>query len=54
MKKILLVVTILMMFFLTGCMQRLNYSDQQSDAVAEYMAGVVIKSRPRLYWCVIK
>lgn len=43
MKKKLLIVTILSMFFLTGCAKAIEMTDEQSDMVAEYAAGALIR-----------
>jgi len=43
MKRLRLLVTILFMLSLTGCIQEYKLTDQQSDATAEYMAGLLLK-----------
>lgn len=42
MKKIMLVIIILLMLPLTGCIKKYNLTQEQSDEVAEYMAGLVL------------
>jgi NOL1/NOP2/fmu family ribosome biogenesis protein len=44
MKRLKLTVIVSFMLVLTGCIQKYNITEQQSDAVAEYMAGRVLKS----------
>lgn len=38
-----LVVILLLMVTLTGCMPKYEYTDDQTDAAAEYMAGLILK-----------
>lgn len=44
MRKILLFIVVLCGIMLTGCTQLVELTDQESDMLAEYMAGVVLKS----------
>ena len=43
MRRLKLVIIICFMFSLTGCIQEYNVSEQQNDAAAEYMAGLLLK-----------
>lgn len=43
MKKKLLIVTVISLFFLTGCAKAIEMTDEQNDMVAEYAAGVLIR-----------
>ncbi len=44
MRRYMLIPIILLMTTLTGCVHKYEYTDQQSDAAAEYIAGVVLKN----------
>lgn len=44
MRRYKLIVVLLFMTTLTGCIQKFEYSEQQSDAAAEYIAGVMLKN----------
>jgi hypothetical protein len=44
MKRWKLSIIILVMLLLTGCIQKYDLNEQQNDAVAEYLAGVILKS----------
>ncbi len=44
MKRQKLMVILLVMTTLTGCVQRLEYTEEQTDTAAEYMAGLLLKS----------
>ncbi len=44
MKRLKLAVIILFVLSLTGCVQKYTATDQQTNAVAEYMAGLLLKS----------
>ncbi len=44
MRRYKLIVVLLLMTTLTGCIQKFEYSEQQSDAAAEYIAGVILKN----------
>lgn len=43
MKKLSLLIIILFTLSLTGCIKKYELSEQQSDATAEYMAGLLLK-----------
>jgi len=38
-----LIVVLLLMTTLTGCIQKFDYSEEQTDTAAEYMAGLMLK-----------
>lgn len=44
MKRWKMAIIILMVFPLTGCIQKYNVPDNKSEAVAEYMAGLLLES----------
>jgi hypothetical protein len=44
MKRLRLVLFLLLSFTLTGCIQKYNVADEQSDAIAEYMAGMLLEN----------
>ncbi len=44
MRRFSLIVVLLLMTTLTGCIQKFEYSEQQADAAAEYIAGVMLKN----------
>lgn len=44
MKRLLLVVIILLVLPLTGCIKKYTATDQQSDEIAEYMAGLLLNN----------
>jgi len=44
MKRLILLIVVIISFTLTGCMKPYTATDQQSDAIAEYMAGLILKS----------
>lgn len=44
MKRLKLVLILLLSFTLTGCIQKFNVADEQSDAIAEYMAGMLLEN----------
>jgi hypothetical protein len=44
MKRIKLVIIVLLALSLTGCIEKYNATDEQSDAIAEYMAGHLLDS----------
>lgn len=44
MRRRKLIVILLVMSTLTGCIQEFKYTEEQSDAAAEYMAGVLLKN----------
>ena len=39
MKRLMLILILILSFSLTGCIQEYNHTDEESDAIAEYMAG---------------
>jgi len=39
MKRLRLILILFLSFSLTGCIQKFNYTEEEGDAVAEYMAG---------------
>ncbi len=43
MRRYKLIAILLLLTTLTGCIQKFEYSEQQSDAAAEYIAGVMLK-----------
>jgi len=43
MKRLRLIIIICFMLSLTGCIQEYSAAEQQNDAVAEYMAGLLLK-----------
>lgn len=43
MRRKKLIVVLLLMTTLTGCIQKFDYSEEQTDAAAEYMAGLMLK-----------
>lgn len=43
MKKVKLALIVLCTFLLTGCVQSVDVTDQESDVLSEYMAGTVLK-----------
>lgn len=43
MKRMKLVLFLFVTFSLTGCMQKINMSEQQKNTAAEYMAGLLLK-----------
>lgn len=43
MKRFKLIAVLLLLVTLTGCMQKYDYSDEQTDAAAEYMAGLILR-----------
>lgn len=42
MKRLKLVIIVLMVLSLTGCVKKYTATDEQSDAIAEYMAGLLL------------
>ncbi|HWT76094.1 MAG TPA: hypothetical protein VN258_15440 [Mobilitalea sp.] len=44
MKKLKIILILILSLTLTGCMKAYKYTDEQSDAVAEYMAGVLLEN----------
>lgn len=43
MRKLLLLIVVFCTFTLTGCAQLIDLTDEESDVLAEYMAGTVLK-----------
>lgn len=43
MKRLKLLPVLLLLFGLTGCIQKFSATEEQSDAIAEYMAGKLLK-----------
>ncbi len=43
MKRARTLIILLLMFSLTGCIKEYNYTDEQSDSAAEYMAGKLLE-----------
>lgn len=43
MRKIMFIIVMICGFMLTGCVQMVELTDQESDMITEYMAGVVLK-----------
>ena len=44
MRPYMLIVVLLLMTTLTGCIQKYEYSEEQTDATAEYIAGLMLKN----------
>lgn len=44
MKRARILIMVLLMFSLTGCIKKYNYTEEQSDSAAEYMAGKLLES----------
>jgi hypothetical protein len=44
MKRLLLILVLLLSLALTGCMQKYTITDEKSDAMAEYMAGLLLEN----------
>lgn len=44
MRRCKLIVALLLLTTLTGCIQKLEYSEAQTDAAAEYIAGLMLKN----------
>lgn len=42
MKRLKLILILTLSFLLTGCIQEYNYTEEESDAIAEYMAGSLL------------
>ncbi len=43
MKRARILIILLLMFSLTGCIKEYNYTEEQSDSAAEYMAGKLLE-----------
>jgi len=46
MKRLILSVAFILLLTLTGCVQKLKTTEEQTDALAEYMAGLLLKYDP--------